>query len=81
MVDTKYAWPIVSTRTVDKKTSFVFFSTRCSIKGLMYMTRAILPTMVSQGGGHIINIVCAAIPAHVGDACHFQYRCCWGFNG
>lgn len=27
-----------------------------NIKGLMYMTRAMLPGMVSRGGGHIVNL-------------------------
>ncbi len=27
-----------------------------NVKGLMYMTRALLPTMVQRGGGHVVNI-------------------------
>lgn len=33
-----------------------------NIKGLMYMTQAVLPGMVAQGGGHIVNI--GSISAH-----------------
>lgn len=41
-----------------------------NIKGLMYCTRAILPTMVERGGGHIVNIgsVAASWPYPGGNA-------------
>lgn len=41
-----------------------------NIKGLMYCTRAILPGMVSRGGGHVVNIgsVAASWPYPGGNA-------------
>jgi len=41
-----------------------------NIKGLMYCTRAVLPGMVSRGGGHVVNIgsVAASWPYPGGNA-------------
>ena len=41
-----------------------------NIKGLMYVTRAVLPGMVARGGGHVVNIgsVAASWPYPGGNA-------------